>query len=615
MRESEDNLATIIPHLLPGVRACAPGSMPYDPRYCLAIYCPSDESEQLQVAAVLAGESTASHGGQCCCLMEGIPQVAPPGAIILGTWEGIEKAAPHLLSALPKPQPQGYVLRLDRHALLVGSDFSAAFAAVQTFVQMLALSPQRELPACLINDQPALPRRSFMIDLTHAQPRITLFTRIIGLLQSFKANRLHILLNAVSPRPQRSALGVVSWEDAETLSGYSREYCLPVIPWADLAGQVANDELSPGAAWEIGRQMIEAFGAPAIGLGMTAIPCSAAEGVRELVARLAESQNTPLDIYLPFSAAAPCADLQRHGIRLVAGAFADDQGLLPNLAPQPNIPLAIWGTPGNRGFEPIAAGVACQRLDAILSAALTAGAEEAGYFCPGGGGKIWLNDIAFLISWVTAAWEGKAATSLTRRRFLRLAYGEQAVAVDEAGAAIAEAFPPELRGEDGAEMRRSIFGKNIAPELWQKIEAIDWTGHEKKMRTAEGILLACRKNLSRNSETLAVADIGLAAARCLANKVCLFKEALMHYRDAQEGRAGSLGRCRQCLERLFYAITPFFQRLRTIREDSGYAAGEAKSLEQWLMRLRDQVGMLSRLETAEKLPPPEEIGLPSQFQS
>ena len=160
-----------IARLLPSPRRLErlPGTCHLDPR---ARIVPDSGSPAEERAATFLADRLGERAA------ESIPLASAPGA---SSW--------NLILSETGSDPEGFRLRVDTdNVLLEGGPAGLRYGA-ETLAQLAG--PDRRLPAVLIRDGPALPRRGFLLDISRGKvPRVDTVRRIIELLARLRYNEL-----------------------------------------------------------------------------------------------------------------------------------------------------------------------------------------------------------------------------------------------------------------------------------------------------------------------------------------------------------------------------------------------------------------------------------------
>ncbi len=609
--DAQDRIDAILGSLLPEAQACIPGGQPYNPKHCLAIYQPRTEPS-MEFPAILVGQSALAPYGVGVSLLQGLPAVPPRGCIIIGTWEQLYDTYARYLDGFKRPAGRDdYLLRIDGFVLLVGAARAGCIMGAQTLIQIVSLATDRRIPGMTVVDAPAIPIRSCAYDLRAQIPHNEHLMRAAGFSASFKANRLHLWLDAVRPLADQPGLGCMRRQDAREIASICGEYAVDIVPWCDLLPRLSNPNHDFSRMIEQAAELAQTFQAPALGLGGRLEPGSDPERPRRFIGLLL--RETEAEVYLPAQTLAALYGEAELPARLV-GWFDRDEAVanyLPLLSRNSH-PAALQADFPNTGYVPPRPREGYRRIDDGIAAATRDKQREICFY--GGDqrhGNLWDNSLVPAIGCLAAAWKRSLDAHEASARFARLAYGKPGETLMTLLDEVAGLFPPLLRGVDGERLRLLAFGYAGSAEEWQALAEVDWTLVNQKLRAVETTIQHCRDEINRNAETIDTLDLGVSALWFLAVQTILFGHAVTYYRRAlQEGRDW-LAPAGESVRAVVEKAAPLVRALETIADRTGACAQEMLQLKRHCAELSRLSTQLTNLQhSSDTLPPMEDLGLP-----
>lgn len=141
--------------------------------------------------------------------------------------------------------PQAYRLAItEGGATITAADEPGLFYGVQTLIQ-LARTHGRRLPGCACADQPALPQRGIMLDISRARvPTLATLERLAKTLAHYKINELQLYTEHTFQFPSHPAIGKhcgsLSADDMLALDAVCRERHIALVPNLQSTGHMRH---------------------------------------------------------------------------------------------------------------------------------------------------------------------------------------------------------------------------------------------------------------------------------------------------------------------------------------------------------------------------------------
>lgn len=137
--------------------------------------------------------------------------------------------------------PEGYELRVGREITVGYSKINGAFYALTTLRQLML---NGEAPFCRITDEPSLPFRGYMLDVSRGKiPRLSALKDTIDTLAFFKYNHLELYFEGLPyayPGFEEYALsGAYTPEEISLLDAYCQARCIELVPCMNSLGHMA----------------------------------------------------------------------------------------------------------------------------------------------------------------------------------------------------------------------------------------------------------------------------------------------------------------------------------------------------------------------------------------
>ncbi len=593
----------------------------YNPAHCMAVYIPPAEYEEdsLRLPAMIAGEAV-SHHGQACTLLAGIPKSPPGGSIVMGTWSDLEQLQPRLLDGLPQPAGESdYLIQVDGFVLLTAGTREGVLHGAHTLGQLLSTHINQIIPALLISDQALYPERSLVYDLTRANVTIDHLVNLIALISSFKANRLHLVMQPETPLSNDGSLGAVAYDDALAIGRTCREYGIVPVPSADLTGLVGTGRCRTGQACEAAMDLLNAFDTDAIAIGGMSCPATGdRRAVRGFIRSLLDNCEYELEIYLDACAVRLLyADTPVPGqvVAQFTPASATEAAL--EFMSSASVAISMHATSMARSFIPPAPHAVHAQIEHALRLAGSSNAVEFGFFADNiRCGHLLANDLPEAVTCLCCAWKEYSSPSAAATAFAEFAFADKAGDFITLRERLARNFPAALRSPEADPVLHSAFGFPLRASAWQQIAALDRRLMREKTGESELCLRAFKNRIQGNLSLIEYADIGLAAMRFLDSRQKLLLQARCHYQAARLGRSGSLRMAHAAISDLLEQHRVFLDRIREVFAATGTCRQELESLTGLGRTLTDLRERLRELESTDKtgiLPEPAEFGFPDDF--
>ncbi len=568
----------------------------WDPGRCLAVYHTAGESAQTtELPAVLLGQGVSTCSRLGTCVVEKIPPLPPEGSVVIGLWEDLAAAQPHLLAGLDRPEgEEAFLVRAEGYVLLTASWRKGLIRGVQAVLQILNASGCNPVGGFRLRDEPVFGTRAIVIDLRDRLCRPETLLELAGLLVNYRGNRLHLLLDPADPPEASPGLRRTS---AREFGAICDEYGIDCVPWIALPeGAGCPDEKRL-------REIGESFRSGSVGLW--------APSARDWTGATACAHSLcgEMDLFLESACAralwpdeAPCEGVT---VCVDAGREAAREEIADWLGRGASVALHV--TSGAWGFVPASPEAEAARLDEALRLAIEAEVHEVAFrSAQAGPGRHWGQDLLPALALLAVAWRPTSGALQAIRRLPEMVFGATPGLL-KAAQDLSEALLP-LRPESGGEHCLHLaFGSDTGLEescrlSWGRMLAM---GEEARVTLREAVAEAPSR-----LEHLQWFHQGLDALAYLAARVQLGAQARTHYQAAREGRRGHLALCRNALQGLLAQGRRFFARLVRSRDTGGAALSEIRSLESYLHTLESLIERLEHFSDHDELPPPDALGLP-----
>lgn len=577
MSELEQTLT----HLAPGVTHSEDLPGRYNPRHGLAIYCLPVPGYSPASPGVVLGEALAARSGLGCTMLEGIPQKIPEGAVVIAEYNSLAKLRPDLLEGIPDlGEPGQYALKLQRHALITSLTREGLASGMQTLAMLILRHHEETLPGAVIVDIPFCQFRGLAVELESNEICIGLLMQIVSFAATFKANRLHLILNDDFD-PNREIPGVESF--ASTCESYGIEVGV-CLPWLR---RVLSGEKTLFETWTALRSAARAFGATQASLDD---PCPD-DADTAACRRIAESalngeagvRNFSMDAEVFLRAESPAFKMAEMG---VTGWHRMRGEPIPPMKALEDIPLRVDVQAPLPGFSGDSLAGYHQRLDAATDWLRGRDARERELlisFRHIGVSHMWQNILYPAATGMIVAWGKPDDASRSALLFSNLLYGEAAAQVMNMWNAVGAAFPRGLSPADEILVRRTAFGRwPETDEEWEKLAGIDWMSTADAIKKAAESLKNVAGDLSRNAATLSGARFSLYALSWLHCFVALTPELERRRQEKYDDD----GRTEPIADELYNNFLSWRENLQTLATESGLDVCEMERVESMGLRLK-----------------------------
>lgn len=572
-------LDATLAHLAPGVGNCRDLGGRYNPRRGLAIYCLPIPGYTPSSPGMVLGEALAARSGLGCTMLEGIPEKIPEGAAVIAQYNALKAVRPDLLEDVPELHEQGqYAIKLGRSALITSSSREGLASGMQTLAMLVLRHGEDHLPGCVITDTPVCQARCLAVELDSREIGIVLLRQIVSFAATFKANRLHLILNEDFD-PGREIEGIETFVEAYQSFGITLGVRMPVL------GKILSKRKTLIEAWTDVRAAARAFGATQ---AVIDDPCP--DSVKKQTAlKIVESvvngdvgvQNVSLDANLLVKADYPPAWLR--GTALTGWYRIWDRSDAPSEA-LAAYPLTVDVQGPIPGFSARTMGGYYHRLDgATRWLRQQARRELTISFRHLGASHLWQNLMYPAATGLISAWGLPERADEAAWRFSNLLYGDLARQVMGMWDMLAKVFPAGNSEEGERFIRRTMFGRwPGSSEEWEALRGIDWTEVTQGVRSVAESLKDIVPGLSRNAVTLSGARLSLYALSWLHCFAALAPEL----ERRREGDFEEDGRTRAIVTELYGNFQGWHAHLHELQEESGLEFSELSSIDVMGERLR-----------------------------
>lgn len=573
MSELERTLA----NLAPGVTHSRDISGSYNPRRGLAIYCLPISGYSPASPGFVLGEALAARSGLGCTMLEGIPVKIPEGAVVVGEYAALAKKRPELLKEIPELRdPCQYAIRLCHHAVITATSKEGLAAGMQTLAMLVLRHNDSLLPGSVIVDIPFCQSRGLVVELRTPEININLLMQIVSFAATFKANRLHLILDEDFD-PAREIPGVESF--AATCLSYGIDIGVR-LPWLN---RLFSGKKSIHETWSAVRAAARVFGATQAGLDdpcpMDANPSVCRRIAESLIRGEVGLREFSLDVGVLMRAECTVGDLAAAGVfgwhRLWDNEATPRDDLDLPLQLDVQAPLPGFSSRGMRAFF--------RRLDAASAwlrrrdrRSLMVSFRDIGV------SHMWQNLLYPAATGLIASWGRPEDAAQCAWLFSNLLYGDHSVQVMDMWDAVGMAFPPGLSAAQEILVRRTAFGRWPEESDGEALSSIDWLEVAQKIRTAAESLKNIAADLSRNAATLTGARLSLFALSWLHCFLALTPE--LERRRAS--KYDEDGRTEPIAAELYNNFLAWQGNLQNLAAESGLEIGEMAQVESMGLRLK-----------------------------
>ncbi len=573
-RNFVNELETLAARLLPQVRSITAHEGRYRPHECLGVYLqPHTETLSYELPGLLVGQFGMAPYGQTVTLLDGIPKKVPPGAVLVGSWDYLSLLFPDILSPETKPSnDEGYYLWMQRYCIIAGASFSGCLYGAQTMIQLISQT-QDDLPALSIADAPAMPVRSIACNLRDMVPDSDSILKTVGLLNSFKGNRLHLILNPLAPVSPRPGFGTFEEDDARELALCSREYGISIIPWIDLMEQENGVRIPVENAAALCSRVASSFTPTDIGVGGLASALRPNEEIRAVLKQIDQNLPREIGLYLHKRISSVCPDFSS-GRRIM---FWEDADL--KTTPGTAMPFCLSVGSGAQGFVGLAAEDVARRIDRIYIRHQPPTREITFRLFDQTGGRLWEHDIISAMVSASMGWSVKDGALDALKRFTHLAFGNNAEGFLELQKMVSDAIPTTIR--EHMPLQEMAFGFPERDNCWQLLERIDWGNFSRQSILIRKQMADLRQHSTRNADLIEFADISIDATQFLRDRYRLLTKAAGFYNQATKGTALAAEKAGECLDTLSIRANELMRRLASINKQQGICRREVIRLQDY----------------------------------
>ena len=569
-------LDVTLANLAPRVSQCLDLPGRYNPKHSLAVYCLTLPGHSLAAPGVILGEAMSARNGLGCTLLEGLPQKIPGGAVIIGHHEVIKAERPELLDGLPELMEKEYLVRLGDHALVVSHSAEGLANGAQTLA-MLALRHQEEtLPGALIVDGPVCHSRGISVELVTGEIGVNLLLQIASFAATFKANRLHLSLDAdFNPGAEISGMG--SFLHACQSHGIGVGVRLPWL------GDILAGRRPLRDSWAGIRAAARVFGATQVILDDPCPPDADSERVRLVMDSILKGE-VGLPVVSLDAQAILKSGFSQYRLKSIS---VTGWHRLPDSGPPPqeleDIPIRLEVRAPLPGFSGVSPAAFHRHLDSAMS--WLRGRQRRRLmvcFRDIGVSHLWQNLLYPAATGLIAAWGNPREADQAAWLFSNLLYGSSASMVMEMWEQASAAFPQGLSPEDEKSLRRIAFGGWPEDRSAQEtLAGIDWGSVTRNVAAAADSLQNAAGSLTRNAATLGGAKMALQALSWLH---CFASLAPELERRRQSGFNDD-GRTEAIASELSGSFAVWHNSLRRLQAGSGLELTEMPALERMKRRI------------------------------
>lgn len=578
-------LDTTLVQLAPGVRHCRDSGGSYRPRHGLAIYYLPTPGWQISSPGMVLGEALAGRSGLGCTLLEGVPEKIPEGAVVVGKYDDLKSIRPDLLEDTAPPANQTeYTIKLARSGLVAANSPEALAQGMQTLAMLVLRYSGETIPGCVITDSPLRPVRCLAIELDSHEISAVLLMQIVSFAATFKANRIHIILND-DFEPIREIHGLDNIQLACASSGIVLGVRVKAL------NKILTGELTIIQAWSKLRAAARAFGASEAAFDDVCPGDADPEILRKLVesAVLGESglRRVSLDAHAIVISGVDVS-------RLAGAGITGWQRIWEKPGPIPTefagIPLVIDVQAPVLGLTSHTQSDFQNRLDTAMVDFSGGDVQERGgrefmvSFRNIGVSHMWQNLLYPAATALISAWGCPSDAKESAQRVLGLLYGESSSDIEEMWNTVTLAFPPDLSEEEEMLFRRTAFGYwPETEEEWETLVRPDWLKVANHIRTAAQSVQGAADALTRNISTLIGARLNLYALSWLH----CFTALLPELEGRLQGVIPEDGRTMPIAKELFGNFRNWLECVRETQKESGLEFSELPALEEMGAQIRE----------------------------
>ncbi|MDR3077981.1 MAG: hypothetical protein LBV15_04365 [Planctomycetota bacterium] len=562
--------------LAPRVSQCRDLPGRYNPRHCLAIYFLTLPGYSLAAPGVILGEAMSARNGLGCTLLEGLPLKIPEGATIIGHHEAIKAERPELLDGLPELGEKEYLVKLDGHALVVSRSSEGLANGAQTLAMLTLRHQEDTLPGSLIIDGPVCHSRGISVELVSREIGVNLLLQIASFAATFKANRLHLSLDAdFNP-------GM----DIPGLSGFlqtCQSHCIKVgvrLPWL---GDLLAGRRQLRDAWAGIRAAARLFGASQAVLDDPCPPNADPKQARLVMDSILRGEVGVPAVSLDALAIikAGCSPYQLKSVSVTGWHRLPDSG--PPPPELGDLPVRIEVRAPLPGFSGLSPAAFHRDLDSAMS--WLGGRQRRRLmvcFRDLGVSHLWQNLLYPAATGLISAWGNPREADQAAWLFSNLLYGSSASRIMEMWEQASAAFPKGLSSDDERRLRRVAFGSWPEDEgTLAALAGIDWGAVTRNVAAAADSLQEAAGSLARNAATLSGAKVALQALSWLH---CFSSLAPELERRRQSG-FNEDGRTEIIASELLGSFAVWYNSLRRLQADSGLELAEMPALDRMRQRI------------------------------
>ncbi len=572
-------LDNTLANLAPGVSHCRDLPGRYNPRRGLAIYCLPIPGYSPSAPGVVLGEALAARSGLGCTLLEGVPPKIPEGAVVLAQYNALKAVRPDLLEDVPELRDQGqYAVKLGRSALVTSPSREGLAAAMQTLSMLILRHQEDTLPGSLILDTPVCQHRCLAVELRTGEISANLLMQIASFAATFKANRLHVILDEEF-EPAGRITGI------ETFIQACQSYGIAIgvrLPWLAplLSGEMTLEE-----TWTGVREAAGLFGANQAALD-DPVPANLESGTAK---RIVESllgggtglKNMSLDARLLRKSGCPPSELKSAGVLGWHRMWERDDPPALDLG---DYPVRIDVQSPVPGFSARSAAGFHRRLDTAMGWLRSRPRREIIIsFRDVGVSHMWQNLLLPAATGLITAWGNPMDAADAAKVFANLLYGDAGPSVAATWDAVTAAFPAGLTPAEEKLVRRTAFGHWPDDHRSREtLTGIDWLTVTKNIRVAADALKNTVAALSRNATTLAGAKLSLQAMLWLHCFAALGPEL----EKRRKGKYDEDGRTGPIASELYNSFLAWQAALRDLFAESGLEISELPQIDAMGERLK-----------------------------
>lgn len=572
-------LEQTLANLAPGVTYSRDLKGRYNPRWGLAIYYLPMFGWSPQGPGIVLGEALASRSGLGCTLLEGIPVKIPEGAVVVAEYSALKASRPDLLDEVPElREPSQYAVKVGKSALVTSPSREGLAMGMQTLAMLILRHPESVIPGALVVDMPLCQYRGLAVELVSGEIGVNLLMQIASFAATFKANRLHLILDRDFD-PNREIPGIDTF--IQTCESFGIALGIRV-PWLR---RVLSGEMKLVAAWTGIRAAARAFGATQAAFDDLCPIDASMDACQDIVDSLARGEaglkDFSLDAEVLARAKFSSAAIKAMG---VGGWHRQWEDVEPPTTEFAGIPLRIDVQAPLAGFSGHDTMAFFNRLDTATTWLRRQERREILIsFRDIGVSHMWQNLLYPAATGLISAWGRPMEAGQSAWMFASLLYGELAMEVMEMWNDITAAFPPGLSAADEMAVRRTAFGHWPEDEATRDmLSRIDWHAVAENVKKAAESLKRLASALTRNSSTLIGAKLSLYALSWLHSFVTLAPELERRRREKDDAD----GRTEPIANELYGNFLTWQANLQELAGESGLEISEMPLVESMGLRLK-----------------------------